>query len=512
MARSLGTLRQPVRREAAAMDTRAMHRWCRTFAVLAIALQLPYAAAQSGDRIEPIAAALHAGEYAKALEMLRPALEASPGDSRLWAMQGAALAGEGDTKRALASYRSALKIAPDYLPALQGAAQIEFDMASPDAIPHLERILRQRPQDEIGHGMLAVLEYQQGNCPEAVKHFEKTGPLFDGKPGALHAYAICLVRVHEPDQAIPLLQRVLEQNPSDERERRLLASLQLMTQKPEDALATLAPLLSGTADADALDLASAAYEDEHETDKAVDSLRQAIVLDPNDIQFYVDFAAMASAHQSFQVGISVVNDGIGLHPDAAALYFARGVLDVQLAHYDMAQSDFETAYRLDPNQSLSTAALGLAAVQQNDLNRALATVEERLQRRPNDPALLYLQADILLQSGAEPGTPNFRKAMQSAQSAVKLGPELGPAHAVLAKLYLQAGAYQQAITECHKALEIDPADQTSVYHLIQALRKSGQTGEIPGLLKRLAQLRQDATEKEREQNRFLLVDTSEPAR
>jgi tetratricopeptide (TPR) repeat protein len=139
-------------------------------------------------------------------------------------------------------------------------------------------------------------------------------------------------------------------------------------------------------------------------------------------------------------------------------------------------------------------------------------VEERLQRTPNNPVLLYLQADILLRNGAEPGTPNFRKAVQSAQNSVKLGPELGPAHAVLAKLYLQSGDYRQAIIECHKALEIDPADQTSVYHLIQALRKSGQPSEIPDLLKHLAQLRQDATEKEREQYRFRLIDTSEPAR
>lgn len=489
-----------------------MHRAHTAFTALAVALLLPCAKAQRGGRTEPIAAALRAGEYATALELLQPALQTSPGDFRLWAMQGAAWAGEGDPKHALASYRSALKIAPDYLPALQGAAQIEFDMASPDAIPHLERLLRQRPQDEIGNGMLAVLEYQRGNCPEAIKRFEKTGLLFDSKPTALHAYAVCLVRVHKPSQAIPLLTRVVDQNPGDERERRLLASLQLIAHEPDDALATLAPQLSAASNADALDLASAAYEDKHETDKAVDLLRQAIVLDPNNVQLYVDFAAMASAHQSFQVGINVVNDGIALHPNAAALYFARGVLQVQLAQYDQAQSDFETAYRLDPNQSLSTAALGLAAVQHNDLDGALSTVEERLERRPNNPILLYLQADLLLQNGAEPGTPNFREAMSSAQNSAKLGPGLGPAHAVLAKLFLQSGNYQQAIIECHKALEIDPTDQSSVYHLIQALRKSGHSDEIPGLLQRLAQLRQDALKKEREQYRFRLVDTTEPAK
>jgi tetratricopeptide (TPR) repeat protein len=483
----------------------------RSIIALTVVALLPCASAQTTDRSGPIAAALSGGDYAKALALLRPALQASPGDARLWAMQGAAQAALGDTKQALDSYRSALKIAPGYLPALHGAAQIEFDRSSPEAIPLLERLLKLHPQDQIGHGMLAVLEYQQGNCSEAVNHFEKTGSLFDSKPDALHAWATCLVRLHQPDQAVPLLQRVLDQNPGDARERRLLASLQLMAHAPQDALSTLAPLLAGPGNSGALELASAAYEDAHQTDQAVDALRQAIVLDPNNVQLYVDFAVMASAHQSFQVGINVVNDGIGLHPNDASLYFARGVLHVQLAQYDAAQSDFETAYRLDPNQSLSTAALGLAAVQQNDLDRALVTVEEKLKRRPDDPILLYLRADVLLAKGAEPGSPEFRLAMQSAQTAVRLRPDLEPARSVLGKLELQAGDLQEAATQCRKALALDPTDQASLYHLIQALRKSGDPREIPDLLKRLANLRQNETEKEREQYRYRLVDTEAPA-
>lgn len=494
------------------MDSESIFPMRKAIAALAIAMLCCCARAQTAGSADSIAAALNAGEYARALDMLRPALRATPGDALLWAMQGAALAGEGDTKHALDSYQKALRIAPDSLPALHGAAQIEFDRASPEAIPLLERLLKLRPHDEIGHGMLAVLEYQQGNCPDAVQHFQNAGALFDAKPEALHAYALCLVRLHKPDRALPLLRRVLDQSPGDERERRLLASLQLMAHEPADALATLAPLLTGAANADVLELASAAYEDAHETEKAVDALRQAIVASPESVRLYLDFAAIASAHQSFQVGIDVVNDGIALRPNAAALYFARGVLHVQLAHYDLGQSDFETAYRLDPNQSLSTAALGLAAVQQNNLDGALEAVEEKLKQRPNDPVLLYLQADILLQKGAEPGSPDFEKAMRSARSAVRLRPDLGPARAVLAKLYLQADSYRQAVTECRKALEIDPTDQASVYHLIQALRKSGQPGEIPGLLKRLAQLRQQATQKEREVYRYRLVDSSEPSR
>ena len=175
---------------------------------------------------------------------------------------------------------------------------------------------------------------------------------------------------------------------------------------------------------------------------------------------------------------------------------------MQLAQYDKAEVDFEKAYELNPNQSLSTAAQGLAAVQANDLDHALTSIQEKLKRKPNDPLLLYLQADVLSQKGADPGTPEFQLAMRSAQKSVALQPTLASSRSVLAKLYMQSGHYQEAIEQCRKALTIDPKDQTAVYRLIQALRKTGQKKEIPELLQRLAKLREQATEEERQRYRY----------
>jgi len=205
------------------------------------------------------------------------------------------------------------------------------------------------------------------------------------------------------------------------------------------------------------------------------------------------------------VGIDVVNDGIGLQPQAAALYVARGVLLVQLAEYDKAEADFEKATELDPGQSLSAAAQGLAAVEANDLDRALATIEKKLAIKPNDPLLLYVRADILSQKGAEPGTPEFATALSSAKKAVSLKPSLAAARGVLARLYLQAGQTRPAIEQCRMALAGDPSDQAAVYRLIQALRKSGDKAEIPDLLKRLALLREQTAKKERERYRYKLI-------
>ena len=459
-----------------------------------------------GDRKSEIAAALRDHQYRQALEILRVALQGSPADAELWTMQGVASNGAGNKTEALSAFRHALKLSPDVIPALQGAAQIEYDNGSPAGIPILEHLLRMRPDDLTSQGMLAVLEYQQGDCNRAVVHFEKAAALFASRTPALNAYGTCLVKLRQFDRAAGVFQNALAVNPEDRRERQVLASVQLMAHEPDQAIATMNPLLSDAPDAATLELASAAYEDAHDTDKAVETLRQAILVEPQNVRLYVDFAALSATHQSFQVGINVVNDGIHLEPNAAPLYFARGVLYVQLADYERAQADFDRAYRLDPSQSLSVAAQGLTAVQQGDLNDALAGVEEKLKKRPDDPILLYLRADILAQQGPDPGSADFQEAMRSAQEAVRLRPGLGPARSVLAKLYLQNGQYIKAADQCEKALAIDPKDQTALYHLIQALRKGDRKDEIPSLLKQLASLRQQAAHDEREQYRYKLVE------
>jgi tetratricopeptide (TPR) repeat protein len=470
-------------------------------------LLLSSAVAHSGeDRNPQVAAALREQQYDRALGMLRVALQLTPADPELWTMQGVAYNQVGKKKEALSSFRHALKLWPDNVPALQGAAQIEYDQGDPAGIPILERLLRLHPDDLTSHGMLAVLDYQQGRCSAAVPQFEKAASLFESRAPALNAYGTCLVKLKQLDAATDVFKKSLALNPEDTRERQVLASVQLMSHRPEQAVATLDPLLSNKPDASSLELASAAYEEAHDTDKAVEALRQAILLEPQNVNLYVSFAAISATHQSFQVGINAVNDGINLQPKAAPLYFARGVLYVQLAEYDKAQADFDQAYELDPSQSLSVAAQGLAAAQQNNLASALAGVDEKLKRRPDDPILLYLRADILAQQGPEPGSTEFQTAMRSATQAVRLRPALGPARSVLAKLLLQIGQYAEAAEQCRKALEIDPKDQTAVYHLIQALRKTDRRSEISELLKRLATLRQQATNEEREQYRYKLVE------
>jgi tetratricopeptide (TPR) repeat protein len=483
-----------------------MHR-NRTIGLLLAAVLTPLCVSAQSAQFEAIVSELQSKDFDNALQLLQPALKASPGNAQLWAMQGTAYSGKGQAKEALVSFRKSLKLSPDYLPALQGAAQIGFESSDPAAIPIIEHILRLRPKDATSHGMLAILQYQQGRWATAVTNFENAGSLFDSQPDALHAYATCLVKLKQYDKAIKVFERTVSLNPQDAHERQLMSAVQLMANRPIDALTTLEPLLLSAPDAATLELAAHAYETNKDTSRAVSTLQQAILLDPKNVDLYVDFASICYTHGSFQVGVDVLNDGLALLPDAASLYFARGVLYIELAQYDKGEADFEKANELDPTQSMSAAAQGIAAAQQNDFEGSLKKIQESLAQKPDDPLMLYLQADVLAAQNADPNTSNFQLALHSAQKAVALRPSLGAAHGVLAKLYMQSGKYPQAIEQCRKALTIDPSDQSVVYRLIQALRKTGdKKGEIPDLLKNLALLREQAIQKDKERYRYKLVD------
>lgn len=478
----------------------------------AILLAGCFVAAQSTtEQMGVITSALQAGQFDRALQLLQPELQQSPKNPQLWTLRGIALSGKGDKKEALGAFRHALENSPDYLPALEGAAQIEYEKGENDAPALLKHILQLRPNDPTSHAMLAVLAYGRGDCNAAVPHFEQSGALIESQPGALQAYGDCLVRLKENEKAIQIFSRALAQSNSDSNIRYRLASVQMMAQHFKDAIATLQPLLQEkSVDANVLDLAASAYESDGNTPEAVRLLRQAILIDPHNINLYLDFANISIDHQSFAVGVDMINAGLRAEPKASPLYVARGVLYVQLAQYDKAEADFAAADALDPRQSIGSAAEGLAAVQENDPERALATVQSKLLKKPNDPFLLYLQADILTQRGPDPASSEFREAMASAKKAISLRPSLAGAHDLLAKLYLQAGQNEAAIEQCRKALSIDPKDQTALYHLIQGLRKSGRTNDIPDLLKRLADLRMEGTKEEAEHNRYKLVENKTP--
>lgn len=490
--------------------------WARSAIILVLLVNVWVTKAQTDAEpasLSSIQSALHAGDNNQALALVRARLQQSPKDVRLWTLEGVALSRLGRQKDALAAYNKALGMSPDYLAALEGAAELEYKAGNDRAIPLLNRILKLRPEEPTTHAMLAALAYKKRDCPTAVKHFQQSGQALSSKPIALEEYGACLMDLQKTDEALPIFEQLLALSPDDPHARYNLAVVQFSAHQSQEAINTLQPLLDQSEpDTDVLDLASAAFEEVGDTPRAVSLLRQAIVANPEKAKYYVDFGVLSYKHQSFQVGVEMINAGLTQLPKSARLYIARGILFIQMGQFENGQSDFETANRLDPKQGSAAVAEGLAQLQSSNLDQALKTVETQLRSHPMDAFLHYLKAEIITQGGPAVGGSQFQEAIQAASRAVQLQPDFPLARDVLGNLYLESGKNELAIEQSRSALRENPADQIAAYHLLQALRKTKDPqGEIPALVKRLAELRAESQQQESSANKYKLYIQDPPA-
>jgi tetratricopeptide (TPR) repeat protein len=459
---------------------------------------------------QSIASAIRAKRYDRALELARQALKAAPNDVQVLTLEALAWKELGQDQQALAAFRQALKLSPDYLAALEGAAQLEYAAGSDRAIPLLDRLLKFRPNEPTAHAMRAVMAWKHRDCEAAVLHFEQSRSVIASQPDALKEFGICLVRLKQTEAAAEVFRQLVAKDPTDRRARYSLASVEMMAQRHQAALDSLRPLITGAdPDPEALALASSAYEAMGDTPNAVSALRSAIVGDPRNAGYYLDFASLSLAHRSYEAGIQMIDAGLKLSPGSPKLRLARGILYVQTGQIDKADADLAASERLDPDQPTTAAARVLKNLQQNNMEEALQAVREEMAGRPNDGFLYYLLAEVLNWQGPPAGTPEFQKALDAALAAVRLQPGLTLARNLLSRLYLDNGQVNLAIEQCRLVLRDNPQDPVALYRLMRALKNTGNpedAKQIPEVLRKFNEARQIASQREAQENRYKLVE------
>lgn len=454
-----------------------------------------------------IAALLRAREFSQALAQTQELLKQAPGNPQWWMLQGLAHAGLGDGRAALADYREALKIAPNYVAALKAEAQIQYQEGNPNGMATLRHILKLEPNDPVSHGMLAALAFQQHDCKNTVENYDASGELLGGQPAALTQYGQCLAEAKQEERAIKAFQQAVNIAPDAWQMRYNLSLEEYRARQEAAARKDLQPLLTATQHRpEVLNLGATIYENAGDTPRAVALLRRAIVDNPRDADLYLHFVDLCLVHKSFQVGIDMLNAGLTQLPTSAQLYVARGVMFVQLGEYEKAEADFANAERLDPKQSFSSVAQGLTKLQQNNLDAALATTKAESGRDPSNAFLHYLVAETLRQKGVTPPSKEFDEAVQQARTAIQLRPEYPIAEDLLGSFYLKEGKMDLARQQFENALKHDPSNESAIYHMITVSRKTGHRADIPALVQRLAAAKAANKKRDDMAGQFVLVE------
>lgn len=444
-------------------------------------------AAPKDESFRRVVASIQQKDFVRALTLSESALHADPKDYRIWTLRGMAYSGLQKQAQAQIVFEHALKLAPYYLPALEGEAQLNYRRGDDSARPFLSRILTLRPNDPTSHAMLAVLDYRKKNYSDAITHFEQASESISSQPDLLSMFGKCLANASRFEEAIPVFEKALALDSTKRGIRFDLALCQWTAGRSPDALATLLPLVTtDQSDERILELAAAVYESTGETQHAIELLRRAILANPKQPDAYLQFAELTYEHGSPQIGIDILNAGLTQLPKEASLYLVRGVLLCQFGEFTKAFDDFQVANRLDPRLSYVDVAKGIVASQVHKPEEALAEFRVAAKEHPNEAFTQYLLAEALSQQEKS----DVAEVIKAASRAVQLDPSLVAAQDLMAGIYLQQGEKQQAIAHSEEALAVDPKDQQALYHLVLALRQTDRKAEIPGLMKRLNALKQ----------------------
>jgi len=454
----------------------------RSGAVVLIGFSILWTLPVSSKTATDVAAALSHGEFQQAVQLADSILRERPRDAQVWTLRGVAFAQWGRQSESLASFNRALAVSPNYMPALQGAAQLTYARHERSASQFLQRIVDIDPKNATAHAMLAGLAAESQNCPVAIKEFRDAVSVVQTNADALMQYGDCELAEHQVQNAIETFRQILKLRPDESSAKYKLAVALGDTAEALNLLKTLPP------NSRVLNLIAEYHARRKDPESAVIALRQAIRLAPKDEQNYIDLGRIYIEQREPQKAVQIESQAMHEVPPSAGLYVIRGAAYIWLNDSERAEQDFAKADELEPEKLYGSVGLSMLFRQDQQLPAAIRILREKLTERPSDATLNYLLADTLIRTGAEPGQPAFNEAVSLLNKTLLLEPGFQKAHISLGKLYLRASRLEDASKQLREAIRIDPRDRSAIYQLMLLFRRNGNTAEAAVLATKLKDL------------------------
>jgi tetratricopeptide (TPR) repeat protein len=117
--------------------------------------------------------------------------------------------------------------------------------------------------------------------------------------------------------------------------------------------------------------------------EAAGSLREAILLRPNQSTLYCNLGAVLYAYSDFESSVAAFGKAARLDPKDVIAYYGMGLALIQQQDYARAIAAFQRAVNLNDRYANSYYGLGYAHFQQGDLPAAIAAIGKAKQRNPD---------------------------------------------------------------------------------------------------------------------------------
>jgi tetratricopeptide (TPR) repeat protein len=397
----------------------------------------------SGAQLNLAMAYLQIGETEKALPLFAQ-LEAEAKVQRhalnagTLAAYAHALAANGKLTEAAQKMKAASQAEP-------GNAQLHDDLGSIEAQQkawvsaqqEFAKAIQLDPQSAGAHLHLGLALRAQGE-PGSMKELQQAQRLAPDNAIILLELGKAYAAEGRDDKAIPLLQEVVQRNPTATDARYELALALQRSNRVEESIGLLQKVVAtqpGNAIA-ATDLGMALTQAQRAKD-AVPVLQHALLLAP---------------------------DSVTAHEDLAAAY-------VQLNQFEDAEAELHTALKLAPERAQLHYDLGLAYKMQDDAVHAIPEFEATEKLDPKQPEAPYALGLLYLQDG------RYADAARELNTSLALRPENGEGWATLGSVYYNLNQYPEANDALLKAIQQVPEQPAPHLTLANVLIKQNKLAE-----------------------------------
>jgi len=501
--------------------------------------------AQTPSPLAQAEALIQNGHADQAVAFLKPILAETPQDPRARNLLGLALTAQGDLLAANREFIEALKCDPKFYPALQNLAANEYSLKEFSASEeHFLSVAKSVPDDPTVNSFLGKLTFKRRAYSDAARFLPNAAPLFSREPALVIALiqseleigkdalalshlrrydvasaslraqfqlGIALASHSHEEQAIPFFEAVQKQYPDSYDAAFNLALCYVATKRFTPTIELLTGLKrKGKVTAELDNLLAEAYKGAEQIQPAIDALREATRLDPQDETNYIDLAALCTDHDAYDLGLEVIEVGLHYNSQSDRLIFQRGILRAMKNQFDLADQDFQLAAQLAPDNNLTYAGLSISYMQTGNLPEAVRTLRERIREKPADATLQYLLGEALIRAGAAPDAPEFAEAKAALDHSIALNPAFVPPKVDLAKLYLRENRVDDAVTLLEKARSLDPNEKSIYSQLATAYRRQKKTEQVAAALGTLTRLNEEQRERD-SHKRVRLVRQDRPS-
>ena len=423
-----------------------------------------------------------AGEYDKAKVEYLNVIKIDQGDANAYARIGAMWVEEGVPLRAGAFLIKALELAPNDIRSRLNLTRVYLAVGrTADARKEAMTVLEKEP----GNGEALIALVDTSHTPEEISAAEEQLAKFPQKDSAYYHLATGGIAAKKSDlsAAEAAVQRAAAADPNLAGAHSALAALYLAKKENEKAGAELqqAAKLAKVRSPETIKFAQFKVQN-GAPEEAKAFLENVTKQAPDFLPAWPILGRLANSEKKYDDALKLVGNALSRDPANIDARLVQAETWIAKGETKRAVDSIEDLDRTYPNSPVVKYALAQVYVRTNNLDQAIAAVDQVANLSPRFVDGILLRAELHLKKG------DAQSVVDSLSAVVKQSPGLLPAELTLAEAYRTLGRLDDAVSIVREQIKRSPQNAACYFLLGLILQQQNKVTEAREALEKAAQL------------------------